>query len=53
MAANALFWNFQSVKIKNVKIKSVNFLIDFFDELGNFKQKKFTLSIFTFCKMSE
>ena len=31
--SNFTFWN---VKIKNVKI----FLIDFLDELGNFKQKK-------------
>ena len=32
----------------------VNILIDFLDELGNFKQKSFlTLLIFTLCKVSE
>ena len=45
-------------KIESVKIKGVKFLIDFLDELGNFKQKKITLlffilSIFTLCKVSE
>ena len=34
--SNFTFWN-----VKNLKCK--NFLIDFLDELGNFKQKNFTL----------
>ena len=34
--SNFTFWN-----VKNLKCKI--FLIDFLDELGNFKQKKFTL----------
>ena len=33
--SNFTFWN-----VKNLKCKK--FLIDFLDELGNFKQKKFT-----------
>ena len=35
--------------ISNFTFKNVKYLIDFLDELGNFKQKKFTLQNVNFC----
>ena len=39
----ALPWHFEFYILKCKNLKCKNFLIDFLDELGNFKQKNFTL----------
>ena len=49
MAKSIYRTSFDFDTFKSVIIKK-NYLIDFLDELGNFKQKNFTLLIFTLSK---
>ena len=43
----ALLWHFQSVKIENVKIESVNFFIDFYQWIRQFQGKNYTFDFYT------